>query len=125
MTSTASSSTTTPYRLVVDVAAADEATALAFQQLLAGREKWRKRSADDAGREVGRAKDCGQLREDFTSRDLVLLMANAGVLGATADAHYLPRRARFGLVASGAGMTRCPCPIRGVLSPVLAAPVDR
>ncbi|MEU9168600.1 DUF6207 family protein [Streptomyces sp. NPDC048420] len=44
MTSTASSSTTTPYRLVVDVAAADEATALAFQQLLAGREKWRKRS---------------------------------------------------------------------------------
>ncbi|MEE1761445.1 DUF6207 family protein [Streptomyces sp. SP18BB07] len=86
MASTASSSTTTPYRLVVDVAAADEATALAFQQLLAGREKWRKRSADDAGCEVGRAKDSGQLREDFTSRDLVLLMANAGFLGATADA---------------------------------------
>ncbi|MGR6968362.1 hypothetical protein ACU639_01935 [Streptomyces cynarae] len=32
-------------------------------------------------------RDSGQLREDFTSRDLVLLlMANAGVLGATADA---------------------------------------
>lgn len=27
----------------------------------------------------------------------------------TAQAHYLPSRARFGLVAFGAGMTRCPC----------------
>ncbi|MFG2131405.1 TetR/AcrR family transcriptional regulator [Streptomyces sp. NPDC048751] len=36
---------------------------------------------------IGRAKDSGQLREDFTSRDLVLLlMANAGVLSATGDA---------------------------------------
>ncbi|MFF8911299.1 TetR/AcrR family transcriptional regulator [Streptomyces olivaceoviridis] len=36
---------------------------------------------------IGRAKDSGQLREDFTSRDLVLLLtANAGVLSATADA---------------------------------------
>jgi hypothetical protein len=43
------------------------------------------RTTLDAG--VGRAKDSRQLREDFTSRDLVLLlMANAGVLGATADA---------------------------------------
>ncbi|MET8980114.1 helix-turn-helix domain-containing protein [Streptomyces sp. NPDC004539] len=36
---------------------------------------------------IARAKDSGDLREDFTSRDLVLLlMANAGVLSATADA---------------------------------------
>ncbi|NUO46716.1 MAG: TetR/AcrR family transcriptional regulator [Streptomyces sp.] len=36
---------------------------------------------------ISRAKDSGQLREDFTSRDLVLLlMANAGVLSATGDA---------------------------------------
>ncbi|MCW8103520.1 TetR/AcrR family transcriptional regulator [Streptomyces tauricus] len=36
---------------------------------------------------IGRAKGSGQLREDFTSRDLVLLlMANAGVLSATGDA---------------------------------------
>ncbi|MFF7702817.1 SbtR family transcriptional regulator [Streptomyces lydicus] len=36
---------------------------------------------------IGRAKDSGHLREDFTSRDLVLLlMANAGVLSATGDA---------------------------------------
>jgi AcrR family transcriptional regulator len=36
---------------------------------------------------IGRAKDSGQLRKDFTSRDLVLLlMANAGVLSATGDA---------------------------------------
>ncbi|MEX3106110.1 MULTISPECIES: TetR/AcrR family transcriptional regulator [unclassified Streptomyces] len=36
---------------------------------------------------IGRAKDSGRLREDFTSRDLVLLlMANAGVLSATGDA---------------------------------------
>ncbi|MQY36954.1 hypothetical protein SRB17_49560 [Streptomyces sp. RB17] len=36
---------------------------------------------------IARAKDSGQLREDFTSRDLVLLlMANAGVLTATGDA---------------------------------------
>ncbi|MEU2269551.1 helix-turn-helix domain-containing protein [Streptomyces olindensis] len=36
---------------------------------------------------IDRAKDSGQLREDFTSRDLVLLlMANAGVLSATGDA---------------------------------------
>ncbi|MEU1305776.1 TetR/AcrR family transcriptional regulator [Streptomyces shenzhenensis] len=36
---------------------------------------------------IGRAKDSGQLREDFTSRDLVLLlMANSGVLSATGDA---------------------------------------
>ncbi|MEU6919331.1 TetR/AcrR family transcriptional regulator [Streptomyces olindensis] len=36
---------------------------------------------------ITRAKDSGQLREDFTSRDLVLLlMANAGVLTATGDA---------------------------------------
>ncbi|MFF1570840.1 TetR/AcrR family transcriptional regulator [Streptomyces sp. NPDC058293] len=36
---------------------------------------------------IGRAKDSGQLREDFTSRDLVLLlMANAGILSATGDA---------------------------------------
>ncbi|NUP24384.1 MAG: TetR/AcrR family transcriptional regulator, partial [Streptomyces sp.] len=36
---------------------------------------------------ISRAKDSGRLREDFTSRDLVLLlMANAGVLSATADA---------------------------------------
>ncbi|MFG2557133.1 TetR/AcrR family transcriptional regulator [Streptomyces sp. NPDC048581] len=36
---------------------------------------------------IGRAKDSGQLREEFTSRDLVLLlMANAGVLSATGDA---------------------------------------
>ncbi|MFH9084106.1 TetR/AcrR family transcriptional regulator [Streptomyces sp. NPDC017676] len=36
---------------------------------------------------IGRAKDSGELREDFTSRDLVLLlMANAGVLSATAEA---------------------------------------
>ncbi|CAL9279580.1 hypothetical protein SUDANB51_07997 [Streptomyces sp. enrichment culture] len=36
---------------------------------------------------IDHAKDSGQLREDFTSRDLVLLlMANAGVLSATGDA---------------------------------------
>ncbi|MFJ5730900.1 TetR/AcrR family transcriptional regulator [Streptomyces paradoxus] len=36
---------------------------------------------------IRRAKDSGRLREDFTSRDLVvLLMANAGVLSATGDA---------------------------------------
>lgn len=36
---------------------------------------------------IGRAKDSGRLRGDFTSRDLVLLlMANAGVLTATGDA---------------------------------------
>ncbi|SNX66020.1 TetR family transcriptional regulator [Streptomyces sp. TLI_55] len=36
---------------------------------------------------IDRAKDSGRLREDFTSRDLVLLlMANAGVLSATGDA---------------------------------------
>lgn len=36
---------------------------------------------------IGRAQDSGQLRVDFTSRDLVLLlMANAGVLSATAGA---------------------------------------
>ncbi|MEU2266037.1 TetR/AcrR family transcriptional regulator [Streptomyces olindensis] len=36
---------------------------------------------------ISRAKDSGQLSEDFTSRDLVLLlMANAGVLSATGDA---------------------------------------
>lgn len=36
---------------------------------------------------IARAKDSGDLREDFTSRDLVLLlMANAGVLSATGDA---------------------------------------
>ncbi|MGW3464613.1 hypothetical protein ACWDE9_35745 [Streptomyces olivaceoviridis] len=36
---------------------------------------------------IGRAKDSGQLREGFTSRDLVLLlMASAGVLSATGDA---------------------------------------
>jgi AcrR family transcriptional regulator len=36
---------------------------------------------------LGRAKDSGRLREDFTSRDLVLLlMANAGILNATGDA---------------------------------------
>ncbi|MFC8142394.1 TetR/AcrR family transcriptional regulator [Streptomyces paradoxus] len=36
---------------------------------------------------IRRAKDSGQLREDFTSRDLVLLlMANTGVLSATGDA---------------------------------------
>ncbi|GAA2766520.1 TetR/AcrR family transcriptional regulator [Streptomyces paradoxus] len=36
---------------------------------------------------IRRAKDGGRLREDFTSRDLVLLlMANAGVLSATGDA---------------------------------------
>ncbi|WP_432187494.1 TetR/AcrR family transcriptional regulator [Streptomyces sp. Tue6028] len=35
---------------------------------------------------IARAKDSGDLREDFTSRDLVLLlMANAGVLSATGD----------------------------------------
>ncbi|GAA2484791.1 hypothetical protein [Streptomyces longisporus] len=38
-------------------------------------------------RVIGRAKDSGQLREDFISRDLVLLlMANARVLRATGDA---------------------------------------
>ncbi|MFJ1811265.1 MULTISPECIES: hypothetical protein [unclassified Streptomyces] len=47
------------------------------------------RTTLDAG--VGRAKDSGQPREDLTSRDLVLLlMANAGVLGATADAARTP-----------------------------------
>ncbi|ADP78978.1 TetR/AcrR family transcriptional regulator [Pseudofrankia inefficax] len=36
---------------------------------------------------IARAHDSGHLREDFTSRDLVLLlMANAGVVNATADA---------------------------------------
>lgn len=36
---------------------------------------------------IGRAKNSGHLREDFTSRDLVLLlMANAGVLSAIGDA---------------------------------------
>ncbi|MFM9595113.1 TetR/AcrR family transcriptional regulator [Streptomyces scabiei] len=36
---------------------------------------------------IGRAKSSGHLREDFSSRDLVLLlMANAGVLSATGDA---------------------------------------
>ncbi|MFJ9197169.1 TetR/AcrR family transcriptional regulator [Streptomyces flaveolus] len=36
---------------------------------------------------IARAKDSGRLREDFTSRDLVLLlMANSGVLSATGDA---------------------------------------
>ncbi|MCG7205591.1 hypothetical protein [Streptomyces arenae] len=36
---------------------------------------------------IARTKDSGDLREDFTSRDLVLLlMANAGVLSATGEA---------------------------------------
>ncbi|MEK0099540.1 helix-turn-helix domain-containing protein [Streptomyces sp. A475] len=36
---------------------------------------------------IGRAKDSGHLRSDFTSQDLViLLMANAGVVSATGDA---------------------------------------
>lgn len=36
---------------------------------------------------IGRAKDSGQLSEDFTDRDVViLLMANAGVVTATGDA---------------------------------------
>ncbi|MET7322807.1 TetR/AcrR family transcriptional regulator [Streptomyces sp. NPDC005549] len=49
-------------------------------------EKYHTRAYEGFLELIDRAKDSGQLREDFTSRDLVLLlMANAGVLSATGD----------------------------------------
>lgn len=47
----------------------------------------RRRAYDDLVLLIGRAKDAGRLRADFTSQDVViLLMANAGVVSATGQA---------------------------------------
>ncbi|WP_329126255.1 SbtR family transcriptional regulator [Streptomyces sp. NBC_01465] len=61
---------------------------------------------------IGRANDSGHLREDFTSRDLVLLlMANAGVLSATGDAAPdTSRRLVAWMVQSFQAPTRGPLP---------------
>ncbi|MET7493669.1 hypothetical protein ABZV61_31765 [Streptomyces sp900116325] len=65
---------------------------------------------------IARAKDTGHLREDFTDRDLpILLMANAGVVNAAGDAapdawQRLVAHMLRSYATPGALCSRCPAP---------------
>ncbi len=78
-----------------------QANAALFRIVLS-RLRWEERSQDHMRRRLAEGKTRREIircLKRYVAREIYRLIA-----------HYLRRRARFGFVAIGAGMTLCPCP---------------